>query len=69
MDQVLKKEYRDKVFEMFETLNNTSNNNTGIGLTTVKSIIKRLGGNISLGEREDNKKGVCFNFSISKRVG
>jgi signal transduction histidine kinase len=65
----IEKEYRDKVFEMFETLNNTSNNNTGIGLTTVKSIIKRLGGNISLGEREDNKKGVCFNFSISKRVG
>lgn len=64
----IEKEYRDKVFEMFETLNNTSNNNTGIGLTTVKSIVKRLGGTISLGEREDNKKGVCFNFSISRRI-
>ncbi|MDD7913931.1 sensor histidine kinase [Polaribacter ponticola] len=63
----IEEEYREKVFEMFETLNNESNNNTGIGLTTVKSIIKRLGGTISLSEREDKNKGVCFIFNISKR--
>jgi signal transduction histidine kinase len=39
----IEKEYRDKVLQMFETLDNTdNNNNTGIGLTTVKSIINRL---------------------------
>jgi signal transduction histidine kinase len=62
----IEKEYRDKVFQMFETLENTDNNNTGIGLTTVKSIINRLGGKIYLDDREDNKKGVCFHFYISK---
>tara|TARA_B100000795_G_C22804941_1_gene444239 strand:- start:4338 stop:5549 length:1212 start_codon:yes stop_codon:yes gene_type:complete len=63
----IEKEYRDKVFQMFETLESTDNNNTGIGLTTVKSIINRLGGKIHLDKREDNKKGVCFYFYISKR--
>jgi signal transduction histidine kinase len=62
----IEKEYREKVFQMFETLDNTDNNNTGIGLTTVKSIINRLGGKIYLDDREDNKKGVCFYFYISK---
>jgi signal transduction histidine kinase len=62
----IEKEYRDKVFQMFETLDNTDNNNTGIGLTTIKSIINRLGGKINLDKREDNKKGVCFYFYISK---
>ena len=38
------KKYREQVFNMFETLSNEGNNNTGIGLTTVKSIIERLGG-------------------------
>ena len=52
---------------MFETLDNTGNNNTGIGLTTVKSIIKRLGGKIELKHREEYKKGVCFHFNLSKR--
>jgi signal transduction histidine kinase len=63
----IEKEFRDKVFQMFETLNNTGNNNTGIGLTTVKAIIDRLGGKIHLNKRDDNKKGVCFYFYISKR--
>ena len=54
----IEKEYRDKVFQMFETLDNTDNNNTGIGLTTIKSIINRLGGKINLDKREDNKKGM-----------
>ena len=52
---------------MFETLENANNENTGIGLATVKSIIKRLGGKIYIQKREDGKKGVCFHFKISKR--
>lgn len=31
------KKYWKKVFEMFETLHKNSNNNTGVGLSTVKS--------------------------------
>lgn len=59
-------EYWTRVFEMFETLG-ISDDSTGIGLGTVKSSIERLGGIIYLSKREDNKKGVCFNFSISKK--
>ena len=63
----IQEQYWNKVFKMFETLDNTGNNNTGIGLTTVKSIIKRLGGKIELKHREEYKKGVCFHFNLSKR--
>lgn len=63
----IEEHYREKVFDMFETLENSNNENTGIGLATVKSIIERLGGKISLNDREDGKEGVCFHFYISKK--
>jgi len=63
----IEEHYWDKVFNMFETLENSNNENTGIGLATVKSIIERLGGKISLKNREDGKEGVCFHFYISKK--
>lgn len=63
----IEEQYWEKVFNMFETLENSNNENTGIGLATVKSIIERLGGKISLNEREDGKEGVCFHFYISKK--
>ncbi|MHB0756788.1 sensor histidine kinase [Polaribacter sp. M15] len=61
----IKEEYWKKVFNMFETLENTNNENTGIGLATVKSIIKRLGGIIYTKDRDDLKKGASFHFSVS----
>ena len=61
----IEEKYWDKVFNMFETLENLNNENTGIGLATVRSIIKRLGGDIYLSNRKDGKKGVCFNFYVS----
>ncbi|QXP65017.1 ATP-binding protein [Polaribacter sp. HaHaR_3_91] len=63
----IEEKYFKKVFEMFETLGSTNDNNTGIGLSTVQSIVKRLGGNVGLKKRENNKKGVCFYFNISKK--
>ncbi|MCG1036624.1 GAF domain-containing sensor histidine kinase [Polaribacter sargassicola] len=63
----IEEKYWTKVFDMFETLGTKNNNSTGIGLATVKSIIKRLGGKIELKKRDDNKKGVCFYFYISKK--
>ena len=59
-------QYWNKVFKIFETLSDTDNNNTGIGLTTIKSILERLGGKIQLKNRDDHKKGVCFYFSLLK---
>lgn len=58
------KEYYEKVFVMFESLQNTDNENTGIGLASVKSIVERLDGKIYLESRSDGKKGVSFHFSI-----
>lgn len=61
----IEEKYWEKVFNMFETLQNSNGENTGIGLATVKSIIKRLGGKIYLTNREDKQKGVCFHFYTS----
>ena len=61
----IKEKYWDKVFNMFETLEDSNNQNTGIGLATVKAIIKRLGGEIHLENKKDGKKGVCFRFYTS----
>ena len=61
-------QYWEKVFNMFETLENVNNENTGIGLATVKSIIKRLEGEIYIKDRKDGKKGVCFQLSIGKKT-
>jgi signal transduction histidine kinase len=63
----IEEKYFKKVFKMFETLGSTDNNNTGIGLSTVESIVKRLGGEVNLKNRENNKKGVCFYFNILKK--
>lgn len=57
------KKYWDKVFDMFETLENTHNQNTGIGLATVKAIVERLGGEITIENRKDEREGVCFKFT------
>lgn len=58
--------YWHKVFVMFETLDDDNFKNTGIGLATVKSIINRFGGEISLQKRTNNNRGVCFEFTIPK---
>ena len=60
------KKYQEKIFIMFETLDTTNFKNNGIGLATVKSIITRLGGNITVKKRDDNKKGACFEFRVQK---
>ncbi|TXD52852.1 GAF domain-containing sensor histidine kinase [Polaribacter sp. IC063] len=60
----IEEKYWKRIFLMFETLENSNNENTGIGLATVESIIKRLGGTIYVKDREDRKKGVSFHFSI-----
>ncbi|WP_405605350.1 ATP-binding protein [Polaribacter sp. Asnod1-A03] len=63
----IEEKYWKKVFDMFETLDSKNNNSTGVGLATVKSIINRLGGKIELKKRDNDEKGVCFYFYISKK--
>jgi hypothetical protein len=60
----ISEKYWDKVFVMFETLDDSNIKNTGIGLATVKSIVNRLGGEIHLKKRKNEEEGVCFKFSL-----
>lgn len=60
--------YWHKAFVMFETLGDKSYENSGVGLATVKSIMKRLGGDISLKKRKDNQRGIRFDFYFPKLV-
>ncbi|CAM3886445.1 MULTISPECIES: sensor histidine kinase [Flavobacterium] len=59
--------YWEKVFELFETLNQNKTNNAGIGLATIKSIVDKMGGVIYLKERENKESGVCFHFVLPKK--
>nr|WP_315251015.1 GAF domain-containing sensor histidine kinase [uncultured Flavobacterium sp.] len=59
-------EYWEKVFELFETVSSKYGKNAGIGLSTIKAIVDRVGGVIYLKNREDNKKGACFCFVLPK---
>ncbi|PXY42355.1 histidine kinase [Flavobacterium cheongpyeongense] len=58
--------YWDKVFELFETVSEKNTKNAGIGLSTIKAIVDRLGGTICLKHRENNEKGACFCFVLPK---
>lgn len=60
----IEKEYREKVFLLFETIGAKNDNSAGIGLTTVKSCIDRLKGNIKLIDRSNGMRGVHFQMTI-----
>nr|WP_315224653.1 GAF domain-containing sensor histidine kinase [uncultured Flavobacterium sp.] len=58
--------YWEKVFELFETVSPKYVKNSGIGLSTIKAILDRVGGTICLKNREENKKGAYFCFVLPK---
>lgn len=60
--------YWEKVFALFEKLGTEGASDTGIGLTTIKALIDKLGGEIKIGNRKENKDGVNFNFTLSKNL-
>ncbi|MFC4722543.1 ATP-binding protein [Geojedonia litorea] len=64
----IEKQYWEKIFVMFETLNDYNSLNTGIGLATVKSIVDRIGGSISISHRSENKSGVLFQLRLPKII-
>ena len=58
-------EHRDRIFEIFQTLeNNTSTTNTGIGLALIKKIVQSEGGKFWLDSQ--TKKGAKFCFTWKK---
>ncbi len=63
----IKKEHQEKIFEMFSTFGKTDRFNkkgTGIGLSTVKKLVEKLNGTISV--TSELGKGSCFEFTIGK---
>ena len=62
----IQEEYWEKVFELFETVGPKYTKNSGIGLSTIKAIVERLGGTIYLKNRENNQTGACFCFVLPK---
>jgi len=59
------KDKQDYIFKIFKTLQSeTGKTSTGIGLSTVKNLVEKLGGTISL--KSEYKKGSTFSFTIAK---
>lgn len=65
------KEYREKIFEVFQRIEGTNAEGTGIGLALVEKIIKHHGGKITIdsgrykpGSKEDT--GTAFRFTLTK---
>jgi signal transduction histidine kinase len=54
----IEEKYKEKVFQLFETLG--KENSTGIGLSTVNSILERLGGSIDIKSLKEKNSGVEF---------
>jgi K+-sensing histidine kinase KdpD len=59
--------YANKIFEIFETLNPKSENSTGIGLATLKTVLNKLSGHIRLMHSEVGK-GVHFNIDLPLEI-
>ncbi|MEY4937759.1 MAG: hypothetical protein RIS64_4118 [Bacteroidota bacterium] len=63
----IKKEYQEKVFNLFERLHSRSEyDGSGIGLATCKKIVSKLGGKIWLSSAEN--VGTTFHFTVPKSV-
>ncbi|NQY05760.1 MAG: PAS domain S-box protein [Flavobacteriaceae bacterium] len=58
------KKYHKKIFDVFETLEETSNESNGIGLSIVKKIVDVLQGNIWL--ESEPRKGTTFFIELKK---
>lgn len=57
--------YNEKVFEIFQRLDNNQHPGTGIGLAVCKRIVERHGGKIWIESKEGN--GTTVHFTISKK--
>jgi len=59
------KDKQGLIFEIFQTLKNPDGkSSTGIGLSTVKNLVEKLGGTISLESKKG--KGSTFSFTLAK---
>jgi len=62
----IEKEFKHKIFEIFETLNTKTEDSSGIGLATVRAVLQKLEGSIEL-NTENNKGGAEFIIRLKKK--
>lgn len=63
----IKKELREKVFEMFQTLENETNtDSTGVGLAIVKKVVNGWGGQVWVDENPSG--GAVFRFTLPSKL-
>ena len=60
------KQYHDKVFQIFQRLDDIKTEGTGVGLAIVKKIVESFGGNIWLDSEKG--KGTTMYFTIPKGI-
>jgi len=61
----IEKEYREKIFEVFQRLHSASEfSGSGIGLSVCRKIIMRHGGRIWAEERKDGMNGTVIKFTL-----
>ena len=62
------KKYQEKIFDIFEIVANVDRfgkKGTGVGLSTVKKLVKGLGGKINV--QSTKNTGTTFEFTIAKQ--
>lgn len=64
----ISEKYWNKIFVLFEKLGTENATDTGIGLTTIKVLIEKLGGIITIEKRLNLKTGVHFKFTLAKNL-
>ncbi len=60
----ISEKHLDSIFDLFKTVKNNANSGTGIGLSIVKRLVKKLHGDITVNSKKDI--GTEFNFHIKK---
>jgi len=61
----ISRKYHEKIFEIFQRLNDIKSEGPGVGLAIVKKIIEHHGGRVWLNSRKGN--GSAFHFTLPKK--
>ena len=59
--------YREKVLELFFTLDNHHGKSEGIGMAIVSTLVQRLQGKLVLLDRKANRQGFCLEITLPKK--
>ena len=60
----IRKEYQETIFKIFNRLQDIDTEGSGVGLSIVRKIIERHGGEVWIDSPINNERGTRFNFTI-----